>query len=1112
LLRTLAHYWRVNVAVALGAAVATAVLSGALLVGDSVRGSLRELTLDRLGSIDRALVAGRFFREELADDLASAGLAGATPAIVLRGSASTPDRGSRASQVAILGVDERFAALYGPGTELDLDKRQGQLSASVILNEALARELAVAPGEAIVLHFGQFSEVPRETLMGETDPDDVLGRIRLTVTQVIPDRGIGRFGIVPTQQIPLNAFVELSQLQRALAVRGQVNSVFTTGGDPGEALRQSLKLGDLGLTFDCGDGFVTLGSREFVLRPAVDRALDGLVASIGAPMMRTQSYLANAIRNGERLLPYSLVNALDPRSELPWASLTLADGNLAPAPAEDEILLNTWAAGDLGASTGDVLDLRYFVVGPDEELEEQEISLRVAGVVKMEGLAADPTLTPDYPGIQEARDMAAWDPPFPVDLTLIREEDEDYWDERGATPKAFVSEATGRKLWSTRFGSTTAVRIGVPPGGTVDELESTIREGLLLELSADTFGFGFRPVREEGLRAAKGATDFSMLFILFSFFIIISAGLLVGLLFRLGVEQRAGEIGLLLALGHRVKAVRRRLLLEGLLLAAIGGLAGLAGGVGYAWAMMAGLRTLWRPAVGSSELYLHVGTLSLPLGWALSVLVVLLSVVLAVRKLVRVAPQRLLAGGLTDLGRARRGRVAPILAYGGLVVGLGLLLFALASGAAANPGLAFGSGAPLLLSGLAFFTLWCRRSGGGTLGQGSAALAVMAARNSSWSPGRSVLSVALVSSACFVLVLVAASCAEEHDLDRRESGSGGFSLVAESDVPLHQDLDSEDGLYDLGFGDAEAEELTEASVTAFRLLPGDDASCLNLYRPEKPKLLGVPSAFVERGGFTFQQHLELPEGETNPWRLLELPLEPGVIPAVADFNSAMWILHVTLGKDLEIENERGEPLRLRFVGLLKRSVIQSEVLISERDFLEHFPSRSGNSYFLIETPAGESERLSEMLEKTLVPFGFDATTTRDKLVGYQTVENTYIATFQLLGALGLLLGTVGLGIVLLRNVIERRGELATLRAFGFRRSRLAWLVLVENAFLLSVGVAVGSVAALAAVAPNLAGGHVPWPALGITLGSVWIVGMLSSVMAVRGALSTPLLPALKAER
>ena len=77
MLRTLVHYWRVNLAVAIGAAVAAAVLAGALLVGDSVRGSLRDLTLDRLGGIDSALVLDRFFRDEVASDLGAA-----APAIV----------------------------------------------------------------------------------------------------------------------------------------------------------------------------------------------------------------------------------------------------------------------------------------------------------------------------------------------------------------------------------------------------------------------------------------------------------------------------------------------------------------------------------------------------------------------------------------------------------------------------------------------------------------------------------------------------------------------------------------------------------------------------------------------------------------------------------------------------------------------------------------------------------------------------------------------------------------------------------------------------------------------------------------------------------------------
>jgi len=816
LLRTLVHYWRVNIAVALGAAVATAVLAGALMVGDSVRGSLRDLTLDRLGRIDRALVSTRFFREELADDLVAAGLNDVVPTVVLRGAASQPERGSRASRVSILGVDERFAALY-PESTIDLARREGQLSPSIVVNEALGRELGVEPGDAIVLHFARFSDVPRETLMGETDSDDVLGRLRLTVTRLIPDRGAGRFGIVPTQRIPLVAYVELTRIQRALELPDQVNALFTGGDsapgvDPDRLLPDVLTLEDLGLTLDRGDGFVALGSREFVLRPEIDRALDSVVDELGAPMMRTQSYLANETRHGERLLPYSLVSALDPRLGLPWAGLTLVDGSPAGPIGDDEVLLNSWAAEDLAAEPGDTLTIRYFAVGPNEELDLAQTSLRVAGVVEMEGLGADSSLTPEYPGIQDARDMSAWDPPFPVDLSLVRPKDEDYWDDHGATPKLFVAEATGRRLWSTRFGSTTSARIGVPDGGTPAELEERLRTLFLDTLSPESRGLSFRPVRVEGLRAAQGATDFAMLFVSFSFFIIISAGLLVGLLFRLGVEQRSGEVGLLLALGYRVKTVRRRLLGEGLVLAALGGLVGLPGGVGYAWLLIAGLRTLWRPAVGSSELVLHVQPWSLPIGWTISVLVVLLSVWLAVRKLVRVAPQRLLAGSWSVVGRTRRSWVAPVLAYGGLFVGLGVLALALSRGAGTDPGLAFGSGAPLLISGLAFFTLWCRRGGRGALVRGRAALVGMAARNTSWNPGRSVLSIALVASASFVLVLVAASCTEEHDLERRESGSGGYALVAESDIPIYQDLDSADGLFDLGFGDAAIAELKSATA------------------------------------------------------------------------------------------------------------------------------------------------------------------------------------------------------------------------------------------------------------------------------------------------------------
>ena len=129
------------------------------------------------------------------------------------------------------------------------------------------------------------------------------------------------------------------------------------------------------------------------------------------------------------------------------------------------------------------------------------------------------------------------------------------------------------------------------------------------------------------------------------------------------------------------------------------------------------------------------------------------------------------------------------------------------------------------------------------------------------------------------------------------------------------------------------------------------------------------------------------------------------------------------------------------------------------------------------------------------------------------VQNTYLSTFQSLGGLGLLLGTFGLAVVELRNVLERRGELALLRAAGFRRALLGRMVMMENGLLLISGLAVGLFAALVAVWPHLlsGGASLPWQSLGVTLSLVIVVGLVAGFAAVRATLVTPLLPALRGE-
>jgi ABC-type antimicrobial peptide transport system permease subunit len=140
--------------------------------------------------------------------------------------------------------------------------------------------------------------------------------------------------------------------------------------------------------------------------------------------------------------------------------------------------------------------------------------------------------------------------------------------------------------------------------------------------------------------------------------------------------------------------------------------------------------------------------------------------------------------------------------------------------------------------------------------------------------------------------------------------------------------------------------------------------------------------------------------------------------------------------------------------------------------------------------------------------------TAERLAEFHRVENTYLSTFQTLGGLGLLLGTIGLAAVLLRNVLERRRELALLGAIGYGRSRLFVIVIAESAFLLACGLAAGVVCALVAIAPAAVdrGGRLPTGVgLWLLLFAVFSTGLVSSIVATKAAVQTRLLDALRAE-
>jgi ABC-type antimicrobial peptide transport system permease subunit len=308
--------------------------------------------------------------------------------------------------------------------------------------------------------------------------------------------------------------------------------------------------------------------------------------------------------------------------------------------------------------------------------------------------------------------------------------------------------------------------------------------------------------------------------------------------------------------------------------------------------------------------------------------------------------------------------------------------------------------------------------------------------------------------------------------------------------------------------------LADVHIYPFRLRTGDDASCLNLYQARTPRVLGASRAFLERGGFLFGS-TEAKDGETrkNPWLLLEQSPSDGVIPVIADANTVTYMLHKSLGDIITVPNGAGQPARLRIEGLLQDSVFQGELLISEQAFLQLYPRQEGYSIFLLDAPPDRAAAIKNMLEDRLADHGFSVITTTARVASYLAVENTYLATFQVLGALGLLLGAVGLAIVLLRSVWERRAELALLRALGFRKAALGRLILAENGMLMVAGLALGVIAALIAVAPGRLqeGGEMSVTRLVLFLAAVLIVGGVSAWAAAAATLRAPLLTALRRE-
>jgi putative ABC transport system permease protein len=1081
--------------------VSTAVLAGALVVGDSVRYSLKMMVTARLGRTQLALDAhNRFFRAELANELAAELNTTVAPVLKLRGLIANSNGSERANRIQVLGVDEHFFRVGAGANPFGDDWSEG-----IVLNEPLAVKLDVGVGDEVVLRVDRPGMMPRDVpLMPDSDLSIAF---RLIVKAIAGQSEFGSFSLQANQVAPMNAYVPMQWLQEKLDRTAQANMLLVAANAKDSitvekanvAVRKCWQLADASLELRQLDqqGLLEIRSRRiFIDESLAEAALNAANGTVGI-----LTYFVNELRLGDRTTPYSMVTAM--------GRLANANGIIPPNMQDDEILINQWLADDLDAKVGDLIELTYFVIGPMRKLVEQKSSFKVRKVLPMDKPAVDPNLMPDFPGLADSNNCRDWKPGIDIDLNKIHDEDEVYWDEYRGTPKAFVMLKAGQAIWANRYGNLTAVRYL----GSNEYKESIVKK-ILDAADPASVGLYFQPVRARGIKAGDEATDFGQLFLGLSMFLIAAALVLMGLLFVFGVENRSEQVGMLQAVGFPPKLIRRLFLLEGAVLAVLGAIAGAAVALLYNKAMIYGLATMWQGAVRGSVIHFYAKPFTLFVGALASVAVSLIAIWFTLRKQVSQPARELLAGDLRwqffEAGPLAKGRIGLWIAAVA-AVGAAVLLVVMGTGESGAVAWAFFvAGALLLIAGLGLTHALLRIVAGGWT-RPVESLSGLGLRNSTRRSGRSLAVVALLACGVFLVITVGAN---RHDplahAHRRDSGTGGFAFFGESAIGVLHDLNSDIGRQTLALDNSGLEGV---QIVQFRVHDGDDASCFNLNRPQRPRLLGVqPEQLQVRGAFGFTDAIES-TGEEDGWYLLNSNQGENVVTAIGDYDTIIWVLGKSIGDELEYSDEKGRMFRLRLVGMLKDSILQGSLLIAEDEFTRRFPSEDGYRMFLVDAPEDKAEAVAGKLSTQLRDFGLELTLATQRLAEFNTVKNTYLSIFQLLGGLGLILGSVGLGLVVLRNVLDRRGELAMLRAVGFDKVALKRMVFSEHSGLCLCGLACGVIAALVAVGPVLAspGAKVPYLSLTLTIVAIGISGLVWIWIATVFALSGKPLDALRNE-
>ncbi len=997
--KNIRFYTRYCRLVFLATLITVTVIVGSMIIGDSVRTTLVKRVTERLGDTQTIIFSRHSY---LSEELERAPLFDDRARGILLTSGFLSQNG-KLIPVFVWGVN-------------DMSVSKG----AARINAALRKELGQNDPDALVLRLPASGLVPSGSLFVT---ENYTTSMRLTFEGVVGVEEGGNISLKNEQVLPYNVFVNRAELAETLGLEGKVNLILTSQLVTTDELEQAWQSSFSGLSVHRRKDFTEIVSDRVFLQDKVVET----ISQYNPNSNRLFSYLANSIERNETSIPYSFVTAADQYKGQPLA--------------KGEIILSDYSAKRLHAEPGDRIRISYFTSRDLKTLKTDTVCLQVKAIVPLSELQEDKTLSADFPGLSDVERCTDWDSDLPINMNLITDEDEKYWELYRSTPKAIIAYDAVAADWGNAYGSATAIRI-----------PTTTSDPDLSALTADMFGIQVIHPRDKGLYAAMNGVDFSGLFLALGFFIIVSALLLMLIPISEMLYQRKGEIDLLKALGYTWKRIARIFWRESAPVVLSASIVGVVAGLLYTSLNLWLLGNVWKGATHTDGFSVYPSVTTVVSGFLVGTL---LSLGLLYWTILRnLKDKKQLSGTKThDL---QWKKIVTFISTLVAAITIGINLFYLHS-------VTLFVVVGMMCIGTA--ALWgdyliCR-NGSASSGT-STSSGIFSTDKLLWSTlfankKQAILSFFALAIGVFIVFSVGLNRKGFADSSQLRTGTGGFTLWCESAVPVYYNMSTKEGKEKLSLADLP----DDTEILQCLRYSADDASCLNLNKVTTPTVLGLDMNALATSDFQIEQNIYALDRDEA---FEQIQVQAGnVYPALVDATVLTWGLMMNVGDTLWYENGRGQTIPILLAGTISNSIFQGNILIDRNLFSEIWEETTGSEVFLLKTKETEKEEAKALLSQALNEYGVRVSTTNERLQQFNTVTDTYLTIFLTLGGLGLLVGIMSFIIVIRKNLAVRRREIDLYRTLGFTDKKIEQILYKENLFVPLYAIATGVISSLIGV-------------------------------------------------